>query len=141
MIHTSLAPWLTVPDGHAAAAFYKAAFGVTEAYRLEAPDGALVLRLALDGAEFWISGGPPGGGDSAAAGDAAGAGGLPVSAGAHATDCIRLILTVADPDAVFINAMKAGAASVFPVGESHGWRLGRLIDPFGIHWEIGRPLM
>jgi PhnB protein len=29
---------------------------------------------------------------------------------------------------------------VFPVMEEHGWRLGRIIDPFGHHWEIGRPL-
>lgn len=132
MIHTSLAPWITVPDGQAAAAFYKAAFGVKEAYRLEAPDGALVLRLALEGAEFWISGGPPG--SSGGASDEGSA------ADSRRADCIRLILTVGDPDAVFVSAMKAGATSVFPVGEGHGWRLGRLIDPFGIHWEIGRPL-
>jgi PhnB protein len=49
-------------------------------------------------------------------------------------------LTVADPDAVFARALAAGAAEVFPVGEDHGWRLGRLSDPFGLHWEIGRPL-
>jgi PhnB protein len=51
-----------------------------------------------------------------------------------------LILTVADPDAVFARALAAGAAEVFPVGEAHGWRLGRLVDPFGHHWEIRRRL-
>jgi PhnB protein len=51
-----------------------------------------------------------------------------------------MILTVADPDAVFAQAVKAGASVVFPVGEEHGWRLGRVVDPFGLHWEIGRPL-
>ena len=51
-----------------------------------------------------------------------------------------MILTVADPDAVFAQAVKAGASAVFPVGEEHGWRLGRVIDPFGLHWEIGRQL-
>jgi PhnB protein len=51
-----------------------------------------------------------------------------------------MILTVADPDAVFGQARAAGAAEVFPVGEEYGWRLGRVVDPFGHHWEIGRPL-
>jgi PhnB protein len=51
-----------------------------------------------------------------------------------------MILTVADPDAVFMRAITAGASEIFPVGEGHGWRLGRLVDPFGLHWEIGRPL-
>jgi len=50
-------------------------------------------------------------------------------------------MTVADPDAVFPRASNAGAAEVFPVGEGHGWRLGRVVDPFGHHWEIGRPLV
>jgi len=41
------------------------------------------------------------------------------------------------PDA---RALAAGASEIFPVGEGHGWRLGRLADPFGLHWEIGHPL-
>ena len=51
-----------------------------------------------------------------------------------------MILTVANPDAVFAQALAAGASEVFPVGEGHGWRLGRLVDPFGLHWEIGHQL-
>jgi PhnB protein len=51
-----------------------------------------------------------------------------------------MILTVPDPDAVFANAIAAGAAQVYAVSEDHGWRLGRLLDPFGLHWEIGKPL-
>jgi PhnB protein len=27
------------------------------------------------------------------------------------------------------------------VAEEHGWRMGRIADPFGHHWEIGRPLV
>jgi uncharacterized glyoxalase superfamily protein PhnB len=49
-------------------------------------------------------------------------------------------LSVADPDAVFAQALRAGASQVYPVSEEHGWRLGRVLDPFGHHWEIGRPL-
>jgi quaternary ammonium compound-resistance protein SugE len=34
----------------------------------------------------------------------------------------------------------AGATVVVPVSEMHGWRVGRVVDPFGHHWEIGREL-
>jgi PhnB protein len=51
-----------------------------------------------------------------------------------------MVLTVADPDAVFKRAVSAGATVVVPVSEMHGWRVGRVADPFGHHWEIGRQL-
>jgi len=38
-------------------------------------------------------------------------------------------------------AVAAGATVIYPVGEEHGWRLGRIEDPFGHHWEIGKPLI
>jgi len=123
-IHTSIAPWLTVGNALSAVDFYKSAFGAVETYRLETPEG-LVVRLAVDGAEFWISGGYTDG-DS--------------STGAVGGDSVRMILTVADPDALFEKALRAGASQIFPVGEAHGWRLGRLSDPFGLHWEIGHLL-
>jgi PhnB protein len=53
---------------------------------------------------------------------------------------VRLLLTVADPDAVVARAVAAGATVVAAVEEAHGWRLGRIADPFGHHWEVGRPL-
>jgi len=83
-----------------------------------------VARLSVDGAEFWLSDGQPGESN-------------PESLGGGS---LRMILTVGDPDAVFARVLAAGATEVFPVGEGHGWRLGRLVDPFGLHWEIGRPL-
>jgi PhnB protein len=30
--------------------------------------------------------------------------------------------------------------TVWPVGNQHGWRLGRVVDPYGHHWEIGKPI-
>jgi PhnB protein len=50
-------------------------------------------------------------------------------------------LTVADPDAVLLRALKAGATEIYPVGEEHGWRIGRVVDPYGHHWEIGQVLV
>jgi PhnB protein len=123
-VRTSIAPWFSVPDGHRAVTFYKAAFGAVERYRLEIPDGGLVVRLAVEDAEFWLSS------DSSDNADLFPLGGK----------TIRMILTVANPDALFDRAIKAGASQIFPVGEEHGWRLGRLADPFGLHWEIGHPL-
>jgi len=37
-------------------------------------------------------------------------------------------------------AVSAGATEVYPVAERHDWLLGRIEDPFGHHWEIGKPL-
>jgi PhnB protein len=52
-----------------------------------------------------------------------------------------MVVTVAGPDAVFALAIAAGAMVIYPVADqSYGWRVGRLVDPFGHHWEIGRPL-
>jgi PhnB protein len=123
----SIAPWLSVGNGAQAVDFYKSAFGATEVYRLEDPGGGVVAKLSVDGAEFWLSGDAPEEGNPG-----------PESLGAGR---IRMILIVADPDAVFAQAVKAGASEVFPVREEHGWRLGRIVDPFGHHWEIGRPLV
>ena len=51
-----------------------------------------------------------------------------------------MVLTVPDPDAMFASAIAAGAIEVVAVAEAYGWRLGRVVDPFGHHWEIGHPL-
>jgi PhnB protein len=118
----SIAPWLTVRNSAKAVDFYKSAFGASEVYRLEGEGDDLVAKLSVGGAEFWVANGPAENEGSGAVG-----GGT-----------VRMILTVPDPDALFLQALKAGAIQVYPVGEEHGWRLGRLVDPFGLHWEIGR---
>jgi PhnB protein len=123
---TSIAPWLSVSNGAKAVEFYIAAFGATETYHLESPDGAVVSKLSVDGAAFWLSGDSPSEQTNTNESSQAGP--------------VRMILTVADPDQLFSQALKAGSNEVFPVAEEHGWRLGRLVDPFGHHWEIGKPL-
>lgn len=121
----SIAPWLSVTNGLKAADFYKSAFGAVETYRMESPDG-IVVKLSIAGAEFWISG---------ALTDDEHSANKPLGG-----DSVRIILMVPNPDDFFQQALKAGASMVFPVGEEYGWRLGRLVDPFGLHWEIGHPL-
>lgn len=118
----SIEPWLTLGNVQAAEAFYKQAFAAIETYRLEDPGGGLVVRLSVNGAGFWVSGeANPNNKDN-----------NPFS-GSN----LRLILIVDNPDAIFTQAIKAGATEISPVSEGHGWRVGRLQDPFGLHWEIG----
>ena len=125
-IACSVAPMLSVRNGARAVEFYKAAFGAREVYRVEDPGGAVVSRLSVDRAEFWVSDESPEHGNFS-----------PESLGGGS---VRMILTVPDPDAMFAQALAAGAQAVFAVEEAHGWLLGRVVDPFGHHWEIGRPL-
>jgi PhnB protein len=125
-IPTTVVPWLSLRNSAKAVEFYKAAFGAVEVYRLESPDGGVVARLSIDGGEFWLSDESPEHGNYS-----------PETLKGGST---KMILTVSDPDAVFARALQAGATEVFPVGEEYGWRLGRVVDPFGHHWEIGRPL-
>ena len=54
---------------------------------------------------------------------------------------VRLLLVVDDPDAAIAKAVAAGAREVYPAANEHRWRLGRIEDPFGHHWEIGKPLI
>src|SRR5256886_16766161 len=52
---------------------------------------------------------------------------------------VRMVLTVPDPDATFAKALAAGAREVTAMQDAYGWHLGRVVDPFGHHWEIRRP--
>ena len=121
----SIAPWLSVRKGAQAVDFYKSAFSASEIFRLDG-GGGVVARLSVQGAEFWVSDESPDHGNFS-----------PETLGGGS---VRMILTVADPDAVFAQACAAGASSVHAVTEGHGWRVGRVLDPYGHHWEIGRPL-
>jgi PhnB protein len=122
----SIAPMLSVRRGASAVEFYRAAFGADEVHRVEEPSGAVVSRLSIDGAEFWVSDESP---EHANFSPETLQGGT-----------VRMILTVPDPDGSFARALAAGAREVVAVEDAYGWRVGRLVDPYGHHWEIGRPL-
>ncbi len=122
---TSLAPWLSVRKSIEAVEFYKAAFGAEEVFRIQDGD-FVVARLSIDGAEFWVSDESPEHHNFS-----------PQSLNGSTA---RMILTVDDPDAVHQAARAAGASEINAVHEEHGWRVGRVVDPYGHHWEIGREL-
>ena len=50
----SLAPMLSVRNGARAVGFYKSAFGAVEVFKIESPDGAVVARLAIEGADRFV---------------------------------------------------------------------------------------
>jgi PhnB protein len=123
----TIAPMLSVRRGASAVDFYEAAFGATVLFRLDGDDGGVVAQLAVDGADFWVADESPAHQNFS-----------PESLGGGS---VRMVMVVADPDAMFDKAVAAGASPVSPVSDQpYGWRVGRVVDPFGHHWEIAKPL-
>jgi PhnB protein len=125
---TSLHPFLAVRDVAAAVDFYARAFGAVEVReRLHAPDGAVVTEIAIDGCRVGLATEAPELRTPS-----------PETAGGTT---VRLSILVDDPDAVAERAVAAGAELMFPVADQpYGLRQGRVVDPFGHHWLVGRPL-
>ncbi|GAC1628106.1 MAG: VOC family protein [Candidatus Acidiferrum sp.] len=122
----SIAPMLSVRNGAKAVEFYKMAFGAGELFRIDDPGGAVVAQLSVGAAQFWLADESPQH--------------LNFSPESLGGGSVRMVMTVENPDAAFERAVAAGATSVSPVCNQYGWRLGRIVDPFGHHWEIGKPL-
>jgi PhnB protein len=120
-------PELWVSDGPAAVAFYERAFGAVVEHRVDGPgDADVIAQLSVAGARFWVSNGSE-------------------QMGRFSPDAIggatgRILLVVDDPESVLAATAAAGATETSPVGDEHGWRLGRFTDPFGHQWEVGHPL-
>ena len=122
-VRTQITATLSVRDWPNAMEFYKRAFNAIETYCV--PGGG-VARLSVDGAEFWVAEESPAHQNFS-----------PQSLGGCS---VRMLLIVKDPRSTCERAVAAGAKQVVPVQDQHGWRLGRIFDPFGHEWEIGRPL-
>src|SRR5262245_5388272 len=117
---TSVQPELWVEDAREALTFYGAAFGATVLHLVGDGDD-IVAQLAVGDAVFWVA---------------------PVSPAMKRLSprtvdgaTSRTLLVVDDPDAVAQQAVRAGAQELSPVGDEHGWRVGRIVDPFGQEWE------
>jgi PhnB protein len=122
---TSIQPELWVESPSEAVAFYEAAFGATVLHRVGDGDD-IVAQLGVGEASFWV------------AGTSAAMKRLSPRSIDGATS--RTLLVVEDPDSLVRQAVAAGATESSRVSNEHGWRLGRIIDPFGHEWEIGAPL-
>jgi PhnB protein len=122
---TSIQPELWVDSPGEAVAFYQAAFGATVLHRVGDGD-EIVAQLGVGEAAFWVAG------SSATM--------KRLSPRAIDGTTGRTLLVVDDPERFVRRAVAAGATETSPVGDEHGWRLGRIVDPFGHEWEIGAPL-
>jgi PhnB protein len=122
---TGIQPELWTDQAAAAVAFYQAAFGAVVLHQVGAGDD-IVAQLGVGQAAFWVTAADPAAGRLS-----------PASAGGTTG---RTLLVTADPDAMVTRAAAAGATVIAPPADEHGWRLGRITDPFGHEWEIGRPL-
>jgi PhnB protein len=124
-ISTTIAPFLSVRNSAKAVEFYKSAFGAMELLRVE-DSGSVLANLSVDGAGFWVSDESPEHQN--------------FSPETLNGGTVRMILTTDDPDAAFQRAVDAGATIICQMTTEHAWRIGRVVDPFGHHWEIGKPL-
>jgi PhnB protein len=124
---SSLTPMLTVENAAKAIDFYRAAFGAVEEDRVTAPSGHVVAELSIDGLRFFVVDANPQA--------------FNLSPSSLGGTTVRINLIVDDPDAAAATAIAAGATEIFPVSDQpYGLRQGRVANPDGHHWLLGRPL-
>jgi len=120
----SLTPHIVVTDGAQAIELYKKAFGAQELSRLMTPDCKTVMHAQLKiggsmimlGSEF-----PPNA----------------LSPKSRGGTSVFLHIYLADADAAFDRAVKAGCTIKMPVSDTFwGDRYGVVEDPFGHQWSI-----
>jgi PhnB protein len=127
MTASSLTPMLTVKNAGTAVDFYRSAFNAVEQARFTAPTGHVVAEMAIDGLRFFLVDENPQA--------------FNLSPTSLDGTSVRINLIVDDPDATAAQAIAAGASEIFPVADQpYGLRQGRVADPDGHHWLIGKPL-
>lgn len=122
-VHT-VTPHLVCAGAAEAIEFYKKAFNAIEIHRIPGPGGKLMhgairigdsMVMLADEFPEWGSKGPKTLGGTA----------------------VTIHLYVEDVDAVFAQAVSAGATRAMPVADMFwGDRYGMLIDPFGHSWSV-----
>ncbi len=127
MASVELTPFLTVKNARAMVEFYKKAFGAVERSRQSSPSGQFIIAMTIDGDPFYAADENPAA--------------FNLSPKTLGGTSVRISLIVGDPDAVAERAVKAGGKIVFPVADQpYGMRQGRIADPEGHHWLIGKRL-
>jgi PhnB protein len=121
--HTAT-PYLVIAGAARALQFYAQAFGAAEVMRLDMPDGRVAhAEIQIGDSRIMLA-------DEFPEWDARG----PKTIGGSS---VSLMLYVPDCDAVFNQAVAAGATPTMPVADQfYGDRCGRVEDPFGHKWMI-----
>jgi PhnB protein len=120
----AITPYLLIDGAAEAIEFYKRAFGATERGRMDTPDGKVAHAELEIGDSVLMLGDPS---DQASLKPPTQLGGSTVG----------VFTYVEDVDAVFQQAIDAGAAVVRPL-ENQFWgdRYGTVRDPFGHEWQL-----
>jgi PhnB protein len=120
----SVTPYLLIRGASDAIAFYVKAFGATEVFRLTAPDGRIGhAEIRIGNSHVMIA-------DEHPEMDFLG----PQSRGGTT---VSLLVYVADADAIFKQAIDAGATELRPICDQfYGDRSGTVTDPWGHVWSI-----
>jgi uncharacterized glyoxalase superfamily protein PhnB len=169
-LQTQITATLSVKNWDQAVAFYKSAFGAVELFRVEgggvaqlAVNGAAVTvyrpgsekhgfpDVSNEHFSRWAAQSPIGGPNSRRfqhGKQLRAAFWVAEESGEHLNfspeslgGCsVRMLMMTDDPHAVCAKAVAAGATLVVPVSDAHGWRIGRIVDPAGHHWEIAKQI-
>ena len=124
--HQSLTMALAVRGAAKALDFYAQAFGAQEIFRAPGSDGKIAhAQLRIGDSLFFLADEDPN---------------IPHSCRSPQTlngTSFAIYMYVSDADAVFDQAVRAGAEALFPVADQHwGDREGLLRDPFGHLWAV-----
>ena len=121
----TITPHLIIKGAGEAIEFYKKAFGAEEIMRMPGPDGKSVMHaeIKIGDSHMMLNDEFP---DFGCLSPKT-IGGTPVT----------IHLYVKDVDAVYNQAVKAGATPTMPITDMFwGDRFGKLADPFGHHWSV-----
>ena len=120
----AVTPYLVVDDAARAIDFYKRAFGATEVFRMDGPNGKIGhAELKINDSMIMVADEMPQMGTRS-----------PKSLGGST---VGIFLYVMDVDVVFRQAEQAGAKVEMPVSDMFwGDRYGKLTDPFGHSWSL-----
>lgn len=123
----SLTAYISVRGAAGAIAFYREAFGATELYRLDMPDGRVGhAELQIGNSRLMLADEMPEMADA-----------ITRSPRALGGTTFGMNLYVEDSDALFARAVAAGAKVLRPVQtQFYGDRSGTVEDPFGHVWTV-----
>ncbi|MGB7190802.1 MAG: VOC family protein [Acidobacteriaceae bacterium] len=119
----SIQPYLIVNNGAAALDFYAKAFGGKERFRMEKDGRIGHAEIEIGDSCVMLADEQPEMGFR--------------SPGHHSGSPVSLVLYVPDCDAVYNQALAAGAKSERePADQFYGDRMATVLDPFGYKWHI-----